>query len=354
MNPRLARGMLLVLPPILVLGLWGGLGRLGLVPAPVGAVVAHGPLLIGGFFGGLIALERAVAIGRRLLFLAPVACALGSLALLLGHRQPGYGLLALGAGLLFVFSADLARRHAETHLSWLAAAALLLLVADLGWLLGLAPGQGLPMGLGFLVLTIHAERLELSRLVPRPRWAGPVFSGLALLFLLSTLLHLGAAPLAARLMGLSLIGLTIWLLRFDVIRSTIRQPGLPRFVAVALGLGYAWSLLGGLGLLVDGPLRAGESRGDAFTHALLLGFVLSMVMGHAPIVLPAVARVRVAFHRGLYGPLVVLNLSVLLRVAGGLLELLPLRRVSAVMSSVSLLLFVGMLVIGARRARRSR
>ena len=36
---------------------------------------------------------------------------------------------------------------------------------------------------------------------------------------------------------------------------------------------------------------------------LLLGFVFSMVFGHAPIVLPAVARLRLPYHPVLYLPL---------------------------------------------------
>ena len=67
--------------PILVLGLsffvaalYGGLWRLGW-PLPhaetLGAL--HGPLMISGFFGALIGLERAVALGFRWAFLTPLS-----------------------------------------------------------------------------------------------------------------------------------------------------------------------------------------------------------------------------------------------------------------------------------------
>ncbi len=355
-SPRLARLLLLLLPPLLVLGILGGLARLGLLPAPVHApvntLVWHGPLLISGFFGALISLERAVATGGWVAWTAPPLAGLGALILLWGPPQAGLALLSLASLGLFLGSAALAWRRREDHLAWLAAAALLWLVANLSWLAGRSPVDGLPAGIGFLVLTILAERLELSRLVPKPAWARALFAALAALYLLSTLLHLLTPALAAPLTGLALLGLTGWLLRFDIARLTVRQTGLPRFVALCLLAGYGWAALAGLGLLLTGPLVAGQGRSDAIIHALLLGFVMSMVMGHAPIVLPAVARIRVRFHRGLFGPLVVLNLSVLLRVVGGLGEILPLRRLAAVMSTVSLLMFVVMMVIAVRLSAR--
>lgn len=351
-SPRLARALLLLLPPLLVLGVLGGLARLGLVQAPVNALVWHGPLLISGFFGALISLERAVATGGHLAWTAPPLAGLGAMCLLLGLPQAGFALLSLAALVLFVGSAALAWRRREDHLSWLAAAALLWLVANLSWLSGRSPVDGLPAGIGFLVLTIFAERLELSRLMPRPTWARALFAALAGLYLLSTLLHLLAPAPAAALTGISLLGMTAWLLRFDIARLTVRQTGLPRFIALCLLAGYAWAAVAGLGLLGFGALQAGEGRSDAVIHALLLGFVMSMVMGHAPIVLPAVARIRVRFHRGLFGPLVVLNLSVLVRVVGGLGEVLALRRLGALMSTVSLLMFVVMMVIAVRLSAR--
>lgn len=57
----------------LVLGLWGGLFRIGWAARPPSDALAllHGPLMVSGFFGPLIALERAVATGRRLAYLVP-------------------------------------------------------------------------------------------------------------------------------------------------------------------------------------------------------------------------------------------------------------------------------------------
>ena len=49
----------------LLAGLWAGLLRLGwsLPPIQPGLYVAHGPLMVCGFLGTLISIERAVALG---------------------------------------------------------------------------------------------------------------------------------------------------------------------------------------------------------------------------------------------------------------------------------------------------
>ena len=50
----------------LLVALWAGLLRLGWVlPSTRGLALAHGPLMVSGFLGALIALERAVALKIR-------------------------------------------------------------------------------------------------------------------------------------------------------------------------------------------------------------------------------------------------------------------------------------------------
>lgn len=67
-------------------GLWSGLGRLGIVlPGGMPEVSEfHGALMICGLFGTLISLERAVAIGRGWAYAAPVLAAGGAVLLLAG------------------------------------------------------------------------------------------------------------------------------------------------------------------------------------------------------------------------------------------------------------------------------
>ena len=53
---------------------------------------------------------------------------------------------------------------------------------------------------------------------------------------------------------------------------------------------------------------------DAALHAIFVGFVFSMVFGHAPVILPAVLRVRFPYHPVLYLPLALLHASLAVRV----------------------------------------
>ena len=79
--PLMALGMLALLT-----GMWAGLLRLGWnwpTPRPTFGL-AHGPLMISGFLGTLIGVERAVALGRSWAFAAPALTALGAGALIAG------------------------------------------------------------------------------------------------------------------------------------------------------------------------------------------------------------------------------------------------------------------------------
>jgi hypothetical protein len=57
-----------------------------------------------------------------------------------------------------------------------------------------------------------------------------------------------------------------------------------------------------------------ETAYDAALHAIFVGFVFSMVFGHAPVILPAVLRVKLPYHPALYVPLALLHASLALRV----------------------------------------
>src|SRR5690606_39847014 len=84
-------------------------------------------------------------------------------------------------------------------------------------------------------------------------------------------------------------------------RRTIRGAGLPRYAAACLLAGYAWLGVAGALWAATG-LSSGRYLYDAALHALFLGFVISMVFGHAPVILPAVLRVRLPYRPILYAP----------------------------------------------------
>jgi len=111
-------------------------------------------------------------------------------------------------------------------------------------------------------------------------------------------------------------------------------------IAWALLAGYAWLALGAIAALSSPDFAPGRPAWDAALHAWFLGFVFSMVFGHAPIIAPALLRVALPYHVIFYVPLALLHASVALRVAGSLLVLPWLREAAALGHAVAIALFI--------------
>jgi hypothetical protein len=296
--PPKARLPLLVLGFIsLAFGVAGGLARLTPIPVSINALALHGPLMVSAFFGTVISLERAAALDKPWAYAAPLCAGLGGVLLLLGLAQEGFALMVLGAAVLVIASIVVLTRQRSLEMATLLAGALAWLIGNLGLVLGTA---AVPWWIAFFALTIGGERLELSRYLKRRPWVRNAFLVLAAALLF--------APLEPRLLGVALVLLALWLGAFDLARVTVRQSRLPRYVAVCLLAGYFWLALGG-------ALIALSLAYDAALHAIFVGFVFSMVFGHAPVILPAVLRVSLPYHAILYAPLIVLHASLAVRVA---------------------------------------
>lgn len=335
--PLMATAVLLLLASI-----WGGLLRLGwdwplLQPALAGA---HGPLMVAGFFGTLISLERAVALRARWAYLAPVLSALGGLLLLAGMQGPAPGLLLTAGsyGLVMVF-VEIIRRHWTQYTLIMASGALSLAVGNSLWVLGWPVYRMVFWWAAFLILTIAGERLELGRLARLPRRVVNLFSAALLIFLAGLLLYTILPNPGLRIACLGLLGLVLWLARYDIARKTGRQPGLPRFAALCLLSGYAWLALAGIIGLVYGAVPAGYLY-DAFLHTIFLGFVFAMVFAHAPIIFPAILDLPIKFDRLHYIPLLLLHLSLLVRIVGDLAFLPQLRMWGGMLNGVTILVFL--------------
>lgn len=323
----------------LVLGVAGGLARLvpGL-PAPGGAIALHGALMVSGFFGTLIALERAAALDAPWAYAAPLLSGAGGVLIAAGAAPAGFATLSAAAAALVACTLVPARRQPSLE-------TFTLLAGSAAWLAGnaaLALGR-VSQGwwIAFFTLTIAAERLELSRYLRRRPSSRLLFAAIAVL--------VSVAPLDDSLAGLgvALILMAAWLAAFDLARRTIRQTRLPRFAAACLLSGYVWLGLGGL-------LLASGAGADAALHAIFLGFVFSMVLGHAPVILPAVLRVAFPYRPVLYLPLALLHASVAARVAGGLLSSEALKTWGAWGNAGAMATFIVVAALIVLRSRASR
>lgn len=313
--------LVLMVAATLLCAVAGGLLRAGsawaLLHGHTGVALAagvHAALMLSAFFGMVIAIERAVALRMRWAFVAPVAAGLGGLTLVAGELQAGAALGVLAAMVSVAVHAVVLQRQRAAHTA-------LLLLASVAWWVGnvlYAAGSGteaaLPWWFALPVLTIAAERLEMTRLTRRHALALPALLAIVALLLVGAALS-PASAWGGVLFGTALMALAVWFGLFDIARRTLFAAGLPRYMAVCLLTGYAWLALGGLawvGMVLGCPGR------DLALHALGLGFIFSMVMGHAPVILPAVARVKLLFGPWFYAPLAALHASLLLRLVGGI------------------------------------
>jgi hypothetical protein len=341
----------------LLAALAGGLARLpSPVPAPAAAVAWHGPLMVAGFLGTLIGVERAVAFGAAWGWAAPLGTGLGALAVLAtGGAWPARAAIAAGAGcLLAILAAGFARRPTPWGgVQALGAAAFA--AACAGWAAGASVPSLVPAFAAFLVLTIAGERLELSRVAAPPTWAKAAF-GACLVLLVGGVALAPAAPLAgARLQGAAWLALAAWLARFDLARRNLRRPGLPRFMAATLLAGFGWLGVAGLLALRFGAPPAGLHY-DAILHALFVGFVFSMVFAHAPVIFPAVLGAPIGFQPRFYAHAVLLHAGLALRIAGDLAASGTWRRLGGELGALAIALFLvstaAAAAAGLRRSER--
>ena len=337
----LARVLLLALGGLsLLAGLDAGLVRLG-VWAPVASERVgdlHGPVMVLGFLGTLISLERAQALRQPLAYLAPALLGAGALALVAGApRLLGQLLLFDGA---VAFTVVLMALWVRAPLPLVAAQALGAFFAALaaGLWIRLDVASVLPLLAVFLIITIAAERAELAQLTMGAR-AVPTLLALTCLLSAGAVVGVFAPAVGLRILGASALLVALWLLRDDVGRRMVRTSGLRRFNAAALLAGNLWLAVAGTTWLVVGQ-PVDRAAYDIAVHTVFLGFGLSMVMAHAPIIFPAVIGRPLPYKRALWVPLVALHAGLALRVAGDLAGIALLWRTGGIVNVASILLFV--------------
>jgi hypothetical protein len=209
--------------------------------------------------------------------------------------------------------------------------------------------------MAFLVLTILGERIQLTRYRKPSKWSLP--------WLIAALVPLGAGlecgfvghadahRTGGMLVGAGLAALAGWLITFDIARITIKHAGLPRFMAACLLGGYGWLLAGGCLFALRWPC---EGYGyDACLHAVFVGFVFSMIFGHAPVIFPAVLGLPVRFTPWSYLPVGIMHLSLLARIGGDLLSMPSARIWGGGGNAAAVLVFIALTVASVIRGVRS-
>lgn len=327
---------------LLLVALWAGLLRLGWQWSFLGgrSSLSHGPLMISGFLGTLIGLERAVALRKFWPYLAPVASGTGGLLLVIDMPgKVGMLLISLGSVVTVILFLVALRQHRAFHTVVMSLGALSWLIGNLFWVEGWQVYRIVLWWAGFLILTVAGERLELARLIRLSKVRKMTFFFSSVVFLGGVLLSMFAYDLGTRLAGVGMICLSLWLLTSDISRKTLYHSGLPRYIAVVLLIGYLWlGVAGTLGLLFGG--NAAGPLYDAFLHATFLGFVFSMIFGHAPLIFPAVFGKQAVYHQVLFVPAGLMTISLIMRLAGDFSGVNSWRMWGGLINGVALIFFI--------------
>ncbi|MCW5657699.1 MAG: hypothetical protein KIT60_08345 [Burkholderiaceae bacterium] len=316
--------VMLAVALLLVSGLVGGLLRAG-VPVPLSAssawpghaVLAHAFLMMCGFLGTVIGIERAVAAKARAAWASPIASALAGWAALNGALSLAAWSSVFAALAFVMVNASMWLRQRQPHMGVLLAGAAAWLVGALLFALGGAVrgAAAVPWWFSFLILTIAGERLEMTRLMRRRAGATAALAVVLAVLLLGSALFAVRPDAGAIVFGGALLALAAWLATFDIARRTIASHGLSRYMAVALLIGYAWLGVAGAAWIAT---ALGQPLRDLALHALGVGFVFSMIFAHAPVILPALTGIKVHFGLHFYLPLALLHASLAMRVPSAL------------------------------------
>ncbi|RMH68253.1 MAG: hypothetical protein D6675_16670 [Gemmatimonadetes bacterium] len=334
--------LLMLAVAALIAGIWSGFWRAGWnTPTPHPPMFdMHGALMIGGFLGALISLERAVAAKALWTYGAPLLAGISTVLLLLGQILPGQILLVSSSTILVLMSIFFVEEHPSLHMVTMGLGAVLWLAGNTLWLAGYAINQVVLWWAAFLILTIAGERLELSRILALKNEVKALFIMTILILLSGMVISTIYYSYGMRIAGLGMFLLAVWLLSYDLARKSVRRPGLTRFVAVSLITGYIWLLVAGLIAIIWGSVNMGLHY-DAILHAIFVGFTFSMIFGHAPIIFPGILGIKITFHPIFYLHLVVLHLSLMIRMYGDLMIHPEIRIWGSLLNGLAIVLFFG-------------
>lgn len=326
----------------LLTGLYAGLVRLGFTANIIQSIspLAHGPLMIDGFLGTLISLERAAALEKKWAYLAPGSMALATVLLLAGIGGPGKIILLAGSVALLAIMIHLYILHPKPYHLIMIMGAASLLAGNILYSIDKPIYTLVSWWIGFPLLTIFGERLELNRIMRPPQKAIWLFITLIFIWILGIAgIHVNR-NIGWQTACVMLIAMALWLFKYDVARRTIQATQWTRYSALCLLTGYGWLVLAGIFGIWKGLPRAGLSY-DAQLHMIFVGFVFSMIFAHASVIIPSLSGKIIPYHKYFYAPLILLHLFLLIRIVGDLAYLPMVRKTGGYGNVLAILLFLG-------------
>lgn len=332
----------------LIAGMWAGLIRIGWELPITPLAVHHGAIMVGGFLTTLIALEKAIPLKKNLALGVPLISALSLIMAIPGYYTWGlYFLMAGGIGLLIIQFYYLYKHPRDYSVLGMVAGACLLVVGNTMLLDKQFYPAAFPWWMGFVLFTITAERLELSKFLPVTSKNKYLLVSLLALFVMGLIIPFHG--FGKYFSGTALIGIALWMLRHDVIRIGIRKEGLTRFSSIALLIANGWLICNGVLLFF---LSDSVYSYDMLLHTFFIGYTFAMIFAHGPIILPGVLGfTSKPYHPILYGWLFLVQGSLLLRLVADSFLSTDCRRISGILTGAGILLYFITLIILVTRVR---
>jgi len=320
----------------------------------------HGPMIVCGFVGTFFSLERAVTMGHFGSYLAPLLTGLGALALVVWpSTKLGPELIAVGSCAFFLISLIILIRKFAPFSLFICLGSFQWLMGNLIWLARWPVYNVTLWWMSFVVLTTAGERLEIAQMMHIDlKSKVALFIGLGAVFIGHILAAVGhlAAPdnlmdvfrdalfdprikLGMMIAGLGMVTASAWFLIYDPARSRLREAGMAGYVAVCMVSSYLWLAFSGIFSVIFAGLASGTGY-DSFTHSFFLGFLMFMVFGHGPIIVPSMLGLFLKMRKYFYVSPILLNASLLLRIFGDMGHSLPLREWGGMLNAVAIACFI--------------
>ncbi len=351
---------------LLFLALWGGLVRIGWYFPPLrnGLPAMHGPLIVCGFVGTFFALERAVTLNQLSAYVLASVTALGGLAILAApNTRAAQAAVVVGSVAFLVLCARLYFHKRTDYSAYMFLGSFHWIVASLMWLAGWPVYTIVLWWMSFVLFSTAGERIELMKMGHLPlRERLEIGLGVFLVFvghvtmavthmirpealdLFGDAIYDPRVKAGMQVAGVGILLAAFWFLRNDMARRALGKPGLAGYIAFCLVSSYFWLAVNGVFCVWFAGLVSGFVY-DAFVHTFFIGFLLFMIFGHAPILLPAYLNLFLSAKRMFYVPAVLLHLSLVLRMAGDVGRSLPVRKWGALVNTAAIVVFVVMVIV---------
>lgn len=336
---------ILIIPLIilsLLAGIWSGWIRIGF-DFPVSTFSGnHGAMMVGGFIGTLICLERALGFNKKIALIIPAISSLSIIFFLIQLQSIAFMVLLIGSIGLVIMYYTLLRKFNEIHV-------IVMMIGSLCWFIGnaiLVKTNFYPSAvmwwIAFVFFTITGERLELSRYLQVSVLQKYILVCLMMIYVIGILIPFHDS--GGYVIGFSLISSGIWLFTYDMAKKSLKREGQHYFSGIVLLFGYGWLIICGLFMAYG---AYGGLLYDAAIHSFFLGFVFSMIFAHAPIILPGVLRLSInPFNKSLYIWFIFLQLSLLLRITDVFIGLTMLKLIAGIINGIAILgFFINMIIV---------